>query len=172
MVAKTFPDAFCVDLWTVLVDPEPISGPRSYKAAKEAFLQACSTSGEPCTMAIGFVLAWISGEGLHPPSLPLFESRLPKGHQQAQRSDMVIRRETLPTGGRGGEVRSARESCSAAPATRSQPCVRRPQRCACALLLRVAPLKAATCCSLLQSCGAAAVLRERSPMDKCDFWQH
>ena len=42
-------------------------------------------------MLIGFVLAWISGEGLHPPSLPLFESRRPKGHQQAQRSDMAAR---------------------------------------------------------------------------------
>jgi len=53
-------------------------------------------------MLIGFVLAWISGEGLHPPSLPLFESRLPKGHQQAQRSDIaavMIQRETLPSGG-------------------------------------------------------------------------
>ena len=39
-------------------------------------------------MAIGFVLAWMSGEGLQPPSLPLCESRLPKGHQQAQRSDI------------------------------------------------------------------------------------
>ena len=90
LVAKTLPDAFCVDLWTVLVDPEPISGPRSYRAANEAFLQACSTSGEPCTMLIGFVLAWISGEGLHPPSLPLLESRRPKGHQQAQRSDIRV----------------------------------------------------------------------------------
>ena len=49
-------------------------------------------------MAIGLVLACIKGEGLHPPSLPLFESRRPKGHQQAQRSDMVIQRETLPSG--------------------------------------------------------------------------
>ena len=53
-------------------------------------------------MAIGFVLACIKGEGLHPPSLPLLESRRPKGHQHAQRSDIaavMIQRETLPSGG-------------------------------------------------------------------------
>ena len=121
MVAKTFPDAFWVDLWTVDVDPEPISGPRSYNAAKDAFLQACSTSGEPCTMLIGFVLAWISGEGLQPPSLPLCESRRPKGHQQAQRSDIAA------SGGRVYYFCSAREGYSAAAAMRTQPCVRRSQ---------------------------------------------
>ena len=85
-------------------------------------------------MAIGLVLAWMSGEGLHPPSLPLFESRRPKGHQQAQRSDIaavMIQRVYY--------VCSARESCSAAPAMRSQPCVRRPKRGARAWLLRLAP---------------------------------
>ena len=86
-MAKILPDAFWVDLWTVDVDPEPISGPRSYKAAKDAFRHACSTNGLPCTMAIGLVRACIKGEGLQP-SLLRSEFRLPKGHQQAQRSDI------------------------------------------------------------------------------------
>ena len=51
-------------------------------------------------MLIGFVLACINGDGDQPPSLPLLESRRPKGHQQAQRSDIalvMIQRETLPS---------------------------------------------------------------------------
>ena len=98
-MAKILPDAFWVDLWTVDVEPEPISGPRSYRAAKDAFRHACSTNGLPCTMAIGFVRACIKGEGLQP-SLLRSEFRLPKGHQQAQRSDIalvMIQRETLPS---------------------------------------------------------------------------
>ena len=43
---------------------------------------------------------------------------------------MVIQRETLPPGGRGYYFCNTRESCSAAAAMRSQPCVRRPQSCA------------------------------------------
>ena len=99
-------------------------------------------------MAIGFVLAWIKGEGLQP-SLVRSEFRRPKGHQQAQRSDIgrrvdgvwgvLIQRETLAPGGRVYYFCSAREICSAAAAMCPQLCVRRPQRCACALLLRVAP---------------------------------
>ena len=160
MVAKTFPDALCVDLWTVDVEPEPISGPRSYNAAKDAFLQACSTSGEPCTMAIGLVLAWMSGEGLHPPSLPRFESRRPKGHQQAQRSDIAA------SGGRVYYFCSARESCSAAPAIRSQPCVLSSQRCT--RRRRFAPpLPAAgESCSWLKSCAQQLLLLAGSPLGR------
>ena len=57
---------------------------------------------------------------------------------------------------------SARGSCSAAAALRSQPCVRGPQRCARGRRFARCSLKAATCCSLLQSCGAAAVPSCRS----------
>ena len=70
--------------------------------------------------------------------------------------------ETLPpSGGRGGEVRSARESCSAAAAMRSQPCVRRPQRCARAALFCDSLPDETKSCSLLKSCARAVVASRR-----------